>query len=268
MKFYLFFTVRLTEAELQDIANNVNLNESDLDEDLLLGSDDDVEEFLPATQYVGMIGANQDTIPNDDLVSNNSTSSDEDVPLINYLPKNKKRKWKRTSFETKIENWEEPIHASILPEAIPEPIQYFTKYLDDSFFESVAMHTNMMEVKKTGKSLDTNAEEIKHFFAACMLIGIYNLPRIRMFWRLDTRVPIVSDNISRNRFFLLRTRLKLVDDDAVEGKENDRYWKIRPMINQVQKTCLENGRTFSKCSACKVYLCCSVARNCFSDFHS
>ncbi|ERL89809.1 hypothetical protein D910_07170 [Dendroctonus ponderosae] len=56
-----------------------------------------------------------------------------------------------------------------------------------------------------------------------------------MFWAQNTRVPIVSDNITRNRFFKLRSRLKVVDDNMIsaEEKSHDRFWKVRPLLDSV-----------------------------------
>ncbi|KAG5879338.1 hypothetical protein JTB14_037897 [Gonioctena quinquepunctata] len=78
-----------------------------------------------------------------------------------------------------------------------------------------------------------------------MLIGIYGLPRIRMYWAQNTRVPIISDNISRNRYFQLRSRLKLVEDQKIskEDRNLDKFWKMKPMLDTVQKGCRNNKRT-------------------------
>ncbi|KAG5866994.1 hypothetical protein JTB14_003115 [Gonioctena quinquepunctata] len=87
----------------------------------------------------------------------------------------------------------------------------------------------MREVKNPGKYLHNSEEEFEKFFA-CMPIGIYNSPRIRMFWRLDSKVPIVSDT---------------VDDDSIskETRANDWFWKVRPMLDRIQSACLQNKKT-------------------------
>lgn len=78
----------------------------------------------------------------------------------------------------------------------------------------------MREVSVTGHSLETSATEIKKLFGC-------TIPRLRMFWAQNTRVPIMSDNITRNRFFKLRSRLKVVDDNMVSAEEKShyRFWK-------------------------------------------
>lgn len=65
-----------------------------------------------------------------------------------------------------------------------------------------------------------------------------------MFWERRTRIPLVSDSITRDRFLQLRKYLKVVDDDSVtpDQRSKDRFWKIRPMASKIANTCKENKR--------------------------
>ncbi|KAG5873632.1 hypothetical protein JTB14_003062 [Gonioctena quinquepunctata] len=103
----------------------------------------------------------------------------------------------------------------------------------------------MRGVSDEGRFLETSEYEMRTFFRASMLIGIYGLSRIRMFWARNTRVPIISDNISRNRYSQLRSRLKLVEDQKISKEERnlDKFRKMRPMLDTVQKGCRNNERT-------------------------
>nr|CAH7714752.1 unnamed protein product [Callosobruchus chinensis] len=67
-----------------------------------------------------------------------------------------------------------------------------------------------------------------------------------MYRARDTRVPLVADNIPRNRFFKLRSRLKVVDDNVISDiqKSLDRFLKVRPLLDAVQRGCRLNERTY------------------------
>jgi len=84
-------------------------------------------------------------------------------------------------------------------------------------------------VKDTGRSLNCSVAEIKNFFGIALLAGCLNFPQIRMYWSGVTRVPRIATATRRDRFFKIRSSLKVVDDDSVTklSKEADRLWKVR-----------------------------------------
>lgn len=213
------------------------MDESDIDEHIGESSDEDEardEELVTPEKPFDMQPMDNDA---------DSDSSDDNVPLIN-LVRSSRRAWKTGDLEPLAIQRDDNQDEENLGE-IRSPFDYFIHYLDEEFFVDVANCTNMREVFITGKSLGTSAEEIKTYFACSLVIGIYNLPRLDMFWQSSSRVPFVSDNISRNRFYALRTKLKLVDDNTItqKQKEIDRFWKVRPMLDKIQKACRENKRS-------------------------
>lgn len=55
----------------------------------------------------------------------------------------------------------------------------------------------------------------------------------------NTRVPIIANSMTRDRFFQLRSRLKVVNDLLVtpKDKEDNRLWRIRPLTEKVLEGC-------------------------------
>ncbi|KAH0818558.1 hypothetical protein GEV33_004233 [Tenebrio molitor] len=140
----------LSEKELQDITDSWNFDESDLDVDLLPGGDSENEdETIRNTEDV----LQQTTCGDEDEAEADDdggavSSSDDELPLVHFLPKGKKRKWKQSAFVPRIAVKHTPtVRAEPLPENISDPIRYFSRYLDDDFFESMALFTNMKEGK-------------------------------------------------------------------------------------------------------------------------
>ena len=123
-------------------------------------------------------------------------------------------------------------------------IQYLSRYLDTTFLENVALYTNRRNVVETGKSLGTNALEISKFWGCSIVAALLGFPQIHMCWEGKTRYPLIADNISRDRFYLIRKSLKLVDDNDVseEMKNSNAFWKVQPMLDLVRQACLENPR--------------------------
>ncbi|KAJ4434694.1 hypothetical protein ANN_23262 [Periplaneta americana] len=50
--------------------------------------------------------------------------------------------------------------------------------------------------------------------------------------------------MARDRFYLLRRNIKVVDDNAVpQDQKQDSFWKVRPMLNSIRDACLQHRRT-------------------------
>uniref|UniRef100_A0A1B6IDW9 PiggyBac transposable element-derived protein domain-containing protein n=1 Tax=Homalodisca liturata TaxID=320908 RepID=A0A1B6IDW9_9HEMI len=80
-----------------------------------------------------------------------------------------------------------------------------------------------------------------------MTIGMSYLkfPRIRMYWASATRVPMICETMSRERYLLLRRNLKVVDDALIsdETRKSNKFWKVQPLIDTVRQACLANPRS-------------------------
>lgn len=114
----------------------------------------------------------------------------------------------------------------------------FNAYFEDSFFETIASMTNMNFMKKTGRMLNTSAEEMRKFFGIILIVGCIRMKRLRHYWKKDTRIPCVADAMTRTRFFQLRNYVKLVNDDDVTAEEKrvNLLWKVQPMVEAILKT--------------------------------
>lgn len=107
---------------------------------------------------------------------------------------------------------------------------------------------NIRYVETTGKSLNCSSKEIKKFWGISIVIGLLGYPRIRMCWERKTRYPLVADNMPRDRYYLLRNNIKVVDDNAIPNLlKEDRFWKVRPFIHKIREACLQNYRPKNVC---------------------
>lgn len=61
------------------------------------------------------------------------------------------------------------------------PLTYFPKYFPEEFWDDRAFHTNLYSVQVRGKSVQTDAKEMKIFVGTHIAIGILKLPRITLY---------------------------------------------------------------------------------------
>lgn len=126
---------------------------------------------------------------------------------------------------------------------VRSPLEYIKEYFDDDFYEEVANCTNLYHMRKTGTELKTTGPEIAKLFGIHIIMGCIPFPRLPMYWRSNTKLAIISEKITRDRFTVLRNALHVVDHDTPSDAEKDNpLWKIQPMITRVRNTCLNLER--------------------------
>jgi hypothetical protein len=104
------------------------------------------------------------------------------------------------------------------------PLDYFKHFIPDQIMESFSFHTNSRYVEQNGKSLKTTLIEIKKFFGISIFMSSMGYPQIRMYWTKGTRVPLVSNNMARDRYFLIRSNLKIVNDFSISDEIKKRIF--------------------------------------------
>lgn len=89
---------------------------------------------------------------------------------------------------------------------------YFAKYFPEPFWKLCAEQTNLYSVQmRDHRSVRTSPAEMKKLAGIHMLMGLLGLPRARLYWSRISAVPLVTENMTRDRFFELRGMLHFVD---------------------------------------------------------
>lgn len=163
------------------------------------------------------------------------------VPSTSAAPRSQWRRRKNFSPEYRMisEPTLPPIDASEF-----NFLEYFEQYVDDEILKLIVEKSNQTYIMKNGRPLNLSLTELKVFIGISMIMSCLQYPHIRMYWENRWRVPVISDNMSRTRFFTLRTSLKVVFDETITENERkkDRLWKLRPLIDRIRNGCLIQSR--------------------------
>ncbi|KAJ4437477.1 hypothetical protein ANN_17621, partial [Periplaneta americana] len=215
----------LTTNEITELVNNINPNDSDFEIEDEEDNDEDILIPRPPTPVI-----------------DESSSDSEDESLTIAEIQRRAVIWRHKNvFQSPLtfENVSSPELSEV-----KDPFEYFSKYLRPSFFDEMAHFTNLKHVSLTGKSLNYTGREIRKFWGISIVAALLAFPRIRMCWESRTRYPLVAENMARDRFYLLRRSIKVVDDNAVpQDQKQDSFWKVRPMLNSIRDACLQHRRT-------------------------
>ncbi|XP_060862211.1 piggyBac transposable element-derived protein 3-like [Metopolophium dirhodum] len=123
---------------------------------------------------------------------------------------------------------------------IPSPLHYFNRYFSDSDFENMALYTNMYAHQNTSSwKKNTDKYEIRTFIALHILTGCLRFARISMYWDTFIGINVFINNMSRNRFYSLRSNFHVIDNMKIPTNNKDRFVKVRPMFDCVLKRCRE-----------------------------
>ncbi|KAL4084221.1 hypothetical protein QTP88_028047 [Uroleucon formosanum] len=110
------------------------------------------------------------------------------------------------------------IEQTEFPNTIPPPISYFMKYFTEEAFDEMAIFTNIYaEQKSTNQWVQTTSAEMKVFVGIHLMMGVLNLPRVRI-----------------NRFFELRTHFHVINNEEIPQTNTDKFIKVRPLYNHMK----------------------------------
>ena len=92
----------------------------------------------------------------------------------------------------------------------------------------------------SGKSTQTNIQEMEQFLGTMVLMGIIKYPTYMMYWSPETRIPSIADVMSINRFENLERYFHIADNSKMpkQGEANyDKLYKLRPMLQSLVSKC-------------------------------
>ena len=95
-------------------------------------------------------------------------------------------------------------------------------------------------MQKTGKSINTNKNNMKQFIDIQIYMSTIALPAYYMYWSERTRKSPISDVMSINRYKKSRQFIYAADNlkkDDLENK-NNRLYKIAPVNTHVRENCI------------------------------
>ncbi|KAH9378715.1 hypothetical protein HPB48_006099 [Haemaphysalis longicornis] len=223
----------LTEDEIQELLFG---DESDFDVDS--DSGDEAEQFQPESALHSE--ESEDSSSEDESVKNKfeTTLSDEGTR------QKVAQSWKVQAFSAPIDI--EKATASVACQEPQTPLTYFKEYFEDDFGEFLATRTNLYSVQTNGTTLGTTAKEAKALFGVHIVMGSLKFPQARMYWAAATRVSLIADAMPRDRFFRLRHALHVCNNDS-DQDDNNRCWKVQPLLDRVRNACLKIPRSHAAC---------------------
>ena len=177
---------------------------------------------------------------NDNFDHSNSDIEDSE-PVSKKKRKAKKPKWKKCSLtkDEAVERfpWKNP------PQNLDydfSPYKLFEEFLTDEILSHICQESIRYTMSKRRENFTIDLHSLKGFVSILLISGYNALPRRSMYWQPtdDVYNAAVSSIMTRNRFDEIMQNLHLANDDDLD--KNDKFAKVRPLINLLNKQCLEH----------------------------
>ncbi|CAI6348887.1 unnamed protein product [Macrosiphum euphorbiae] len=118
------------------------------------------------------------------------------------------------------------------------PIEYFMNYFPEVEFENMAKYTNLNAKEKCIENyVDTTPGEIKVFVGIHLIIGCFKNPCFHLYWKDNFRINGIADNMSLDRFLILRSCFHVIDNNNIPTNNVDTFITIRPLYNSFLNQC-------------------------------
>ena len=120
------------------------------------------------------------------------------------------------------------------------PCTLFEKIFTAELLNYICDETNKYAAANGKDSFKLETSELKVFLAILLASGYVKFPRKRMFWETSEDVSIegISAAMSRNRFEEILRYLHLADNSTLDA--SDKFSKVCPLINAINKQCKSN----------------------------
>ena len=184
-----------------------------------------------------------------------SGSSDDDVPLQELVHEGAAAAPLHTDIQWTSAKWTTPNDSNIpamklkLKEAFAEdvtvtssPYTFFQMLFDDDIVEHIMFQTNLYvnwKSQQQGKRAIkvVSKQEIIKALGIILYMGIVKLPDRRMYWARATRIDIIANAMTRNRFSEIVAHMHF-NDNALQrqpGEDGyDKLYKLRPFLSMVK----------------------------------
>ena len=121
------------------------------------------------------------------------------------------------------------------------PLEIFFLFFDDDVVELLLNFSVKYAHDNNRHDFLLNKPELLNFIGILLFSGYHSLPRIQHYWSTDEDkgIDIIKKCMSRNRFQQIKQNLHLSDNCLLD--KNDKFSKVRPFLDLLNKKNLQFG---------------------------
>jgi len=113
------------------------------------------------------------------------------------------------------------------------PYSVFIQLFTEPLFELIRTETIKYAVQHGKDNFNLSMKELKVFFGINIAMTYIKYPNVRMYWSSQEglKMNLIADAMTYNRFAEIKRFIHFADNYEKPQEVNDKYWKIRPVID-------------------------------------
>ena len=193
---------------------------------------------------------NEDLLSPNDIagqveVEDEDGSSDDDGEEQNV--KKVKPKWK-SGNESLVFQW--PEHSDLEPLSLQYPLlanmspaEIFSLFFDNDMKNMIIEQSLLYSVHRNNHRFKLSCSDLEKFIGVILLSGYHTIQREDDMWNReeDLGIPMVYNNITRQNYRDIKRYIHFVDNNVDLSTVNDKFWKVRPLLDSVNRVLNQFG---------------------------
>lgn len=145
-------------------------------------------------------------------------------------------KWKKVHFAHNASV--DPMPFSDPPSEEMSPRDYFVQFFSDDITCDIVHQTNIYSVEQLGRSVNITKQDIEHFIAIHIIMGVVRMPSYLDYWSNQYRYTKVAEVMPLKKYQRIRRYIHFADNSSAS---TDRFQKVRPVVEKVRLNCLRTA---------------------------
>ena len=126
--------------------------------------------------------------------------------------------------------------------SLKSPLEYFYSFFDSYLIDLITSETNRYAMQKNETQM-VSETDLRALIGVLFLSGYVPLPRRKIYWERERDAhneQLVTKAISRDKFDFVMKNIHFQDNNHLDT--SDKFAKIRPLFQHLNKTFLEHGK--------------------------
>lgn len=215
--------VQLPPIHVDELTDEENLDENELEEDIHLDTAGELELHL----HTSCDDSNE-------TKTKKRKHSDKNIEKVSPCWKKVNPNYSKTYPSVDINKSKNDVINQVNGKT---PVEVFELFFDENLMNMIVEETKIYASQKNLHNFDVTIDCLRNIIGIFIYTGYNSLPQEKLYWCEDEDIDrtIVRKCMARNRYFEIKRNIHFNNNDKISKDSPDRIFKIRPLIEHLNK---------------------------------